>query len=217
MKVFRIPGLLFISLFFIFNGCAFRNYHLKLLTNGNKSAASSIQPVIPDTIESALFKARVDLYGKSFGGLIFIKRISPESQRIIMTTETGIQIFDLELAEDSLIVHSCIEKLNKKAVLKIIETDFRLILTKEPDEKFDKVLTDRDQMHTVFRFRDRKKLTYYFIENKTGYLDRIESASPWYKKVSVNLDSLSGNLPANILISHHNARLQIRLKLLKKS
>lgn len=217
MKVSPIPGLLFISIIFLWSGCSIRNYHLSELTETERPNQVKLRPLFADTFSTALFKAQVDIYGRYFGGLIFLKKTGPNSYRTIMTTETGLQIFDLELIADSMVVHSCIDKMNKMAVLKTIELDIRLLLMNGLNDKIPSLLKDNAGEHTVFKFREGKKLTYYYIENKTGYLDKIEQASPWYKEVSVQLKYQLNNSIESIVFIHHNARLQIKLRLLKIS
>jgi len=215
MKILRIPGLIFISFLFFSAGCSIRNYRLSDLKDS--STASPLQPVFDDTFTTALFKAQVDLYGKHFGGLLFLKSMNDSSYRLIMTTETGMQLFDMEIAPDTMIVHQCFEQLNRDAVIKTIETDFRLILMEDALKETPVMLKDENSHHTVYRMKEGKKLTYYFIENKTGYLDRIERASPWFKKISVSLDQHEHGMANRIIFKHHNIRLEIRLRLLKKS
>jgi len=214
MKVFRIPGLRFISLLVLFSSCAIRNYHLSDIES--PVIIKEINPVIPDTFSTILYKAQVDLYGKYFGGLLFLKNMNDTNYRLVMTTETGLQLFDFELTPEKMIVHQCTEKLNRKGVLNTIEDDFRLLLADKAGPAAV-LLTDEEKIHTVSRYKKGKKLSYYFIENKTGYLARIEQASPWFKKVTVSMQRDGDGVTNGIRFKHHNAKLEIRLKPLKIS
>jgi hypothetical protein len=215
MQVSRIPCLLFINILFLFSSCALRNYHLTEMESA--AAGQEIKNILPDTFSTVLYKAQVDLYRKYFGGLLFLKDMKDGTHRLVMTTETGLQLFDFELTNDSMKVHQCIEKLNRKAVIKTIETDFRLILMKMPADQSPAMLTDEGNMHNVYRYKQGKKRTYYFIENKTGYLDRIELASGWYRKVTVTVQRDGSGSTSAIRFEHHNAKLDIRLRQLKVS
>ena len=55
--------------------------------------------------------------------------------RIVFANEIGMTFFDLELKSDSFKVISCFESLNKKALMKILETDFRLYTGLDPVKK----------------------------------------------------------------------------------
>lgn len=215
MKVFPIRNLLFISVLTFFYGCTIRNYGLTDYRDDIQKKTVLLKPVIFKDYTSVLFKAQVDLNGKYLGGLLFLKQMPNGTSRLIMTTETGLQIFDLELFPDSMVVHHCYDKLNKKFVLLTIESDFRLLLMDNIENQPYDLLMDQAGLYTVYKTRWGKGLTYYFIENKTGYLTRIEHSSPWYKKVSLELTGFIDGQPNQFLFKHHNIPLQIKLRILK--
>ncbi len=217
MNLFRIRILLFISLLFFSSACAIRHYGLSGPINMNPARTVFQGYVFSPAIQSVLYKAQVDLYGKYFSGLILVKWVSDSSVHLVMTTETGISLFDLELLPDTMLVHACMEKMNNPAVLRTIEMDFRLLLMKNMQNQSPVILEDQDGKHTVYRYLTGKRYRYYFIENKTGYLDRIEEASPWFKKVTVTLTSWKEEMASEVTMTHHNARLRIKLRMLRKS
>ena len=105
-------------------------------------------------LNSYLFKATLDVKKHHLTGLLVIKRMdtlppappkgntSPPAPpqkglgeispvyRVVFVNEVGMTFFDVEIAPDSFRVVSCFESLNKKALMKIIETDIR-VLTRE--------------------------------------------------------------------------------------
>lgn len=215
MSQLRIQSLLFINLLFLFSSCSIRNYGLSDVKNNSGVISSIPRSIFPSQTQSLLYKAQVDLYGRYFGGLLLVKWMPDSTYRLIMTTETGISLFDLELHTDTMIVHSCMEKLNKTPVLKTIENDFKLVLLMHTINQVPQLLEDAEKRHLVYKYTKGKKHIYYFIENKTGYLNRIEEASPWYKKISISLNSFERDIPVNMEFKHYNAKLQIKLRLLK--
>ena len=86
-----------------------------------------------------LYKATLDIRKHHLTGLLVIKRMDSATSpgntpvetspvyRIVFANEIGMTFFDLELKADSFKVISCFESLNKKALMKIFETDFRLL------------------------------------------------------------------------------------------
>jgi hypothetical protein len=86
-----------------------------------------------------LYKATLDIRKHHLTGLLVIKRMDTDSSpgnaaiatspvyRIVFANEIGMTYFDLELKSDSFKVISCFESLNKKALMKIFETDVRLL------------------------------------------------------------------------------------------
>jgi hypothetical protein len=95
---------------------------------------------------SHLFKATLDIKKHHLTGLLVVKRMDsialPEAQnnhetgagtyRIVFVNEVGMTFFDLELSPDSLQVISCFASLNRKALMNILETDFRILTLNKP-------------------------------------------------------------------------------------
>jgi hypothetical protein len=95
-----------------------------------------------------LFKATLDIKKHHLTGLLMIKRMDtltpppapPQTGRgerfpvfrIVFMNEVGMTFFDLEMKPESFKVVSCFESLNKKALMKIFETDFRMLLWDGP-------------------------------------------------------------------------------------
>jgi hypothetical protein len=87
-----------------------------------------------------LFKASMTIRDHKLTGLMMIKRmdsVSPAaapakepdySYRIVFASEIGLTFFDLELSPAGMKVISCFESLNRKNLLKILESDFRTLL-----------------------------------------------------------------------------------------
>ncbi len=105
-------------------------------------------------LTSHVFKATLDIKKHHLTGLLVIKRMDslftpPPAQkgntppaappqtgrgvcaatyRIVFVNEVGMTFFDLEMKADSFNVISCFASLNKKALMHIFETDFRILL-----------------------------------------------------------------------------------------
>ena len=93
--------------------------------------------------ESQLYKATLDIKKHHLTGLMMIKRTDtirpaePQSgkgmtagiYRFVFMNEVGMTFFDLQLDSGELKVISCFASMNKKALIKILETDFRMLLS----------------------------------------------------------------------------------------
>jgi hypothetical protein len=106
--------------------------------------ASPVTKYVPP-LSSHLFKATLDIKKHHLTGLLVIKRMDsltpppappqtgrgdcPGIYRVVFMNEVGMTFFDLELQPDSLKVVSCFESLNKKTLMKIFETDFRMLIS----------------------------------------------------------------------------------------
>ena len=46
---------------------------------------------------SLLYKAKINLYNKYYGGLIVLKQIDPSTAHLVFVTELGMKMFDFEI------------------------------------------------------------------------------------------------------------------------
>jgi hypothetical protein len=95
---------------------------------------------------SRLFKASMSIKKHQLTGLLLVKRMDtitlepPQAgkqeygavYRIVFANEMGMTYFDLELKNAGFQVISCFGPLKKRALLKILETDFRLLTGSAP-------------------------------------------------------------------------------------
>ncbi|MFH1159907.1 MAG: hypothetical protein V1733_03045 [bacterium] len=105
------------------------------------------------SFQKALFKASMDIRDYHLTGLVFMKKILDTRYgirdtgygmrdlgscvyRVVFSNELGMTFFDFEISADSMQVIYCFEPMNKKPMLKILGTNFRLLLgthmTEEP-------------------------------------------------------------------------------------
>ena len=48
-----------------------------------------------------VYKAKIEVYKKNFGGILIIKKTGPESHRVVFTTEFGSKLFDFQFEGDT--------------------------------------------------------------------------------------------------------------------
>jgi len=76
-----------------------------------------------------LFKSAIDLMKNHFSGITVVKPVGEGIFRIIMMTETGLKIMDLEFFPDSLPkVHYIMEGMDRKILIRTLTRDISLIL-----------------------------------------------------------------------------------------
>ncbi len=99
---------------------------------------ANLYPVFDDYETARYYSAQVDFKEKSVTGILALSREAqdPRKFRMIMMTPFGIPIFDFSISRDSFIVNSCMEQLNKKSVLKLLENDFKSLLMVDVPEDF---------------------------------------------------------------------------------
>jgi hypothetical protein len=85
--------------------------------------------VFSNSFERGLYKSQLTVHGKLLSGLILIKRTG-ETFRIVFLSEIGIKYFDIEVGnneQESFIVHSMLEMLDRKSLTDFIENTFRML------------------------------------------------------------------------------------------
>ena len=68
-----------------------------------------------------------DLMKKHFSGMLLVKQIDDHSIRALFSTHFGLSLFDLEIGKDTFIVHHCIEPLQKKGLLSLLQKDLSIL------------------------------------------------------------------------------------------
>ena len=164
---------------------------------------------------SYFFKTQADIYGQYLSGLLLIKPVGDTSYRIVFTTEIGIKLFDFEFQKEKFIVHYCMDKLNRKPVIKVLEKDFRLLLL--PGISNKTVQVKSEYSHKVYTWKQDKEYFSYYQDQDKKIIDTMkilsEKRTP---KVQVELQNYQKNFPANIRLVHDNIKLTIELKYLER-
>src|SRR5690606_15189375 len=81
-----------------------------------------------DKEKDYLYRANIEAYGNTFGGLFIVKKTGDEVHRVVLTTDFGFKMLDVEVSQNSFEVHFIIEQLNRKAFRKTLEEDFKVLL-----------------------------------------------------------------------------------------
>lgn len=65
--------------------------------------------------------------GKVTSCLLLVKRTGPESIRIAGSTWFGMSLFDVSFSDGVFAVNSCVEFMNRKRIIRLLEKDFRTV------------------------------------------------------------------------------------------
>ncbi len=101
---------------------------------------SNLLPAFDSLQESRYYTAQIDYKNNSMVGVLGMTEETPGHYRMVMMTTFGMTLFDFTISKTEFIVNSCIEQMNKKMVLKILEKDFRSILMLNLKNKIKGVL-----------------------------------------------------------------------------
>ena len=90
-------------------------------------------PYFSDLSKDYVYKAKLDIYGNYFGGILIVKKISEAKHRVVFTTEFGSKIFDFLYDGDTFTKNFILPDLDKKIIVNTLEKDFRILITEKKD------------------------------------------------------------------------------------
>ena len=155
-----------------------------------------------------IYKAKIDIYNKNFGGILIIKKTGVEQHRIVFTTEFGNKIFDFQITKGVFKVNYILEELNKKVILNTLQDDFYILVKKiiKVDKQFDAGKEIAYRSHF-----DKDYDLYYFLLKEDQKLFKIVKTSKKKEKVIIVFLKTNNNIGTKIDIIHQNFRLKIHL------
>ncbi|NHF60558.1 hypothetical protein FK220_014480 [Flavobacteriaceae bacterium TP-CH-4] len=193
------------SLFLLLVGCA--SYPKK-----NGYVASKVQttvvcnPYFSNPSIDYVYKSNIEVFDRSFGGILVIKKLGQDHHRIAFTTEMGNTLFDFSLKGDNLTINRIIKELDRKILVSVLKRDFLALTTEsiQSIENFSKASKMLKKASIL------GKNHYYVFENDR--LLQIIRAKNGKKKVVFLFSGISNNIAKKIDIQHHNFKLKISLK-----
>ncbi len=159
-----------------------------------------------------VYKAKIEIYGKNFGGILILKKIGPENHRIVFTTEFGSKLFDFQFEDDTFTKHFMVEDLDKKFIVNILKDDFKLLVNESA--KVLKVYESENQR--IYKTQADEKFNFYFLDDTSQKLEKIIKTSKTKEKVEIDFISSEKNIADIIAIKHNNIKLTIDLEKFKK-
>jgi hypothetical protein len=159
-----------------------------------------------------VYKAKIEVYGKNFGGILIIKKIAAESHRVVFTTEFGSKLFDFQFEDDTFTKNFVIEDLDKKFIINILKDDFKLLV----NEKTKILEVYESENQRIYKTHNDERFNFYFINAGTGQLQKIVNTSKTKEKMEIDFMSSDGKIADTIAIKHSNIKLTIDLEKFKK-
>lgn len=175
------------------------------LTETNAKDDSVINPYFTDIEKDYVYKAKIKVYKKNFGGILVVKKIAPEEHRIVFTTEMGSKILDFSFKKDTFKVNYILDEMNKKLLINILKRDFRVLIT----EKLSVFNQFAQNDSKVFKTEIENK-TYYLFKEKE-LLKRMIRVGQGKEKVGFYFSKINDNIARSIQIKHQNIQLTINL------
>lgn len=169
-------------------------------------------PYFADASQDYIYKAKLDIYGNYFGGILIIKKISEAKHRVVFTTEFGSKIFDFLYEDDTFTKNFVLPDLDKKIIVNTLEKDFRVLISETV--KIEKQYTASN--HDVYWTDKTVGGNVYFVNKISKQLHSIKHAPNGRSKIVFKFDEIEQNIARQIAINHNNIKLSIVLEYFKK-
>jgi len=162
--------------------------------------------------DKAMFKVSLEVKGKYLTGIALIKKTSDTSFHFSFANEIGMTYFDLELWKDAYRSDFVFGPLNKRAFLKILQHDFRILLFTgsfcgNPTHYKDPVTLDN------IYFYSKAKLFAYFNKDSRK-LTRLAGWSNLVDAALIGIEYTQGPFPSGINIINPRIGMLLDLNLL---
>lgn len=185
-------------------------------TTSVKMHRSNLFPVYDEYEAARYYTAEVSFKENNMTGILALSREAenPRRFRMIMMTPFGMPLFDFSLSRDSFIVNSCMEQMNKKVVLKILEKDFKSLLMLDVPENFPATIympvkkTPGKWGYSVNTSTGGNN--YILYEKENGFLHLIQNGGA-IKRMNAAFDSQSA------VIDHPKLGLKMTLTLMPQA
>src|SRR5690554_5998294 len=128
-----------------------------------------------------VYKAKIKVYGKNFGGILILKKLGTENHRIVFTTEFGSKLFDFQFEGDTFTKHFVVEDLDKKFIVNILKDDFKLLV----NENVNVLAVYETKNQRIYKTETAERFNFYFLRNESEQLEKIVNTSKTKEKVEI--------------------------------
>lgn len=160
-----------------------------------------------DNERDYIYRANIEAYGNTFGGLFIVKKMDENLHRVVLTTDFGFKMLDVEVSQNSFEVHFIIEQLDRKAFRKTLEEDFKVLL--KPTFKVYETYTD--ERFDIFKSKFNNKDVFVYKISENNGIEEIKLMSNSKEKVSFSFTSENNTFAETITIKHTDLDLKINL------
>lgn len=224
MKIFRSIFLICISALLLFSaGCYMTQYSHSGRLNMSGPGYDELMP-FPPGFTMALYKARLEVNGREFSGLMMIKAFEDNSYKVAFFSELGLNFFDFELRPVegrnhlNLYVKNIYSPLDKNFLLNKFEKYFSMLLGPGPSGVIQKTFLKKAGVGVMIMMKSYKGKDGYISTNLIEPYKEIVNVGGIFNKdrITITLSPKRINYsPESILIEQPGFRLRFNLQLVK--
>lgn len=216
MSLFRMKSFISSKILFLCALWCIYAVPLQSQPSGTIPAQQTWIPPLGNHFEKALFKGSLDISKHHLTGLLFFKQTSDTSFRIIFTNEMGMKYFDFEFVRDRFVVQYCFPSLSKKALLKIFEADFRLLLPDSTSVQNKVICKNESPANSEYKVKTRSGKYFFTIGGASRRILQIFSSGQLIRKTRVFFVHGQKDVPDKIRILNPTIKLTLSLTLMDK-
>ncbi len=166
-----------------------------------------------DVSEGLVYKAGVDLYDHHFSGFFMIRQTEERQYRVVFTSEMGVKLFDLLFDKQAFEVVYCFEKLDRKAVIKRLRRDLRMLFMVEYDgRERAEVYRKEGEKNKILKLAGEDGWNYYFLDEASKRPVHMENTGLFKVRAVASLGDHQEGVPREIVIDHKEVDLKLRLE-----
>jgi hypothetical protein len=163
----------------------------------------------PQSLASNWYNASVDVMGRHFSGLLLIKNIRENEQRVVFTNEAGLTFFDFEFSDDEFVVHTVVSQFDRRAVIRTLHMDLGLLLA--VPFRTDRFISYESADKRYFAVEEKNETAYFITSKDCASLQGLELGNKRRATVSITFPGSSYPAPDTIFLKHYTFDLQVKL------
>lgn len=175
------------------------------------------RPVFNEDFEKAFYKSIMKFNKKQLTGIVLVKKIPVvNSYRTVFMSETGLKYFDFEFfPTDSVEIHYVMDAFDRKALIKIITSDFMLLFKSKIDNNNLKVFQSEKENAWKLHFKQKGKYYYKYISQNVFPIE-VEKRACLSPQTKIEIKSYEEEIPSSILFTHGILGYTMKLELLNQ-
>lgn len=165
----------------------------------------NLNPYFSDVSKDYVYKAKVEAFDKTFGGLFIVKKLGPQHHRVVFTTEIGNTLFDFTFQKDDFKVNRILKEMDRKLLINILKRDFKALFSAHPPV----LQTFKNKEDFMYAVKIISKKHYFYRTDDS--LQKIARVGSGKEKVIFSFSEIKNDLAGKIRISHKTFPLTITL------
>ena len=167
--------------------------------------SETLNPYFSNALKDYVYKAKIETFDRTFGGIFIIKKIGPSHHRTVFTTEIGNTLFDFSFHGDGFKVNRILKEIDRKILVNILKRDFTTLFS-NPSQILQTFKNNKD---IIFETKILSKKHYFY--HAADQLRAIVRTGSGKEKVVFEFSEIEQDFARKIKIIHKTFPLTITL------